>query len=516
MKANQHLGHEKTTQAGVPDGFRSMPADVETIAPSGVQPVGHGHDTKPAEGLTPKKKILIVDDDRRNVKLLAARLPMNNFESIFAYEGNSAIKAAQTESPDLILLDVLMPEMDGYEVTRKLKNNPNTRDIPIILVTSLNGPEEKTKGLKAGADEFLSKPIHYAELLTRVRSLLRLKDYQERKPQTAMFQESLMESIIPAEMTAKEEAVSSILLIEIDEKDGRLIQDCLNGQKCKINWVRDWKEAISLLSQEKKDLMILSLPLPGAEGLKFCKRLKGMENTKSMKIMVLAGPKDCSNSVSCEDFGIDDFMIKPVDTEEFRTRLKLLLTMKSEADRLMGRPQTSVRESIMDRQSGLYDRSYFSYQLDLEIKRSLRRKYCLTLIMIQVGLSEMDGGKYGSLTMGEIMKQYGKLLKGCILDEDLATYFRENQFAIALPYLERDNAENIAKRIHRAIINHNVFTQESPHSHAVTASFGIAFCPYDACTAEQLIRKADAALGRAKREGKDGICKWEENHTAEK
>jgi len=120
MKAYQHLGHEKTTQTEVPDGFRSMPVGVETIAPSGIRPVGHAHDAGPTEALTRKKKILIVDDDRRNVKLLAARLPMNNFESIFAYEGKSAIKAAQTESPDLILLDVLMPEMDGYEVTRRL------------------------------------------------------------------------------------------------------------------------------------------------------------------------------------------------------------------------------------------------------------------------------------------------------------------------------------------------------------------------------------------------------------
>ena len=461
MKANQHLGHEKTTQTEVPDDFRSMPVGVETIAPSGIRPVGHAHDAGPTEALTRKKKILIVDDDRRNVKLLAARLPMNNFESIFAYEGKSAIKAAQTESPDLILLDVLMPEMDGYEVTRRLKNNPDTRDIPVILVTSLNGPEEKTKGLKAGADEFLSKPIHYAELLTRVRSLIRLKDYQERKPQTAMFQESSMESIIPAEMTAKEETVPSILLIEADEKDGRLIQDCLNGQKCKTNWVRGWKEAISLLSQVKKDLMILSLPLPGAEGWEFCKRLKGLETTKSMKIMVLAGRRDPDNSVTSKDFGVDDFMIKPVDTEEFRTRLKVLLKMKPEADRLIGRPQTSVCESIIDRWSGLYDRSYFSYQLDLETKRSLRRKYCLTLIMIHVGLCAMDDGKYGRLTMGEIMKQYGKLVKGCILDEDLATYFRDGVFTLALPYLERDSAVNIAKRIQKAIISQNVFAQES-------------------------------------------------------
>lgn len=515
MKANQHLGHEKTTPAEIPNGVLSVTDDVEIIAPSIVQPAAHECEAGTTEGLTLKNKILIVDDDHRNVKLLAARLPMKEFECIFAYEGKTAIEAAKNQSPDLILLDVLMPNMDGIEVTRRLKNNPETRDIPIILVTSLNGPEEKTKGLKAGADEFLSKPVHYAELLTRVRSLIRLKDYQERRSQTTPIQESSMKSIKPAEMAAGDKDIPSILLIETDEKDGKLIQDYLNDQKCKINWVRGWKEAIDLLSQEKKDLMILSLPLPGADGLKFCKRLKGLDNTKSMRIMVLADRKDPANTVRCKDFGVDDFIIKPVDKEAFRSRIKVLLKMKGEADRLMGWPQTSVYESIIDKQSGLYDPSYFTYQLDLEIKKSLRRKYSLTLIMIHIRLSEMNDGKSGPLATGEIMKQYGKLVKGCILSEDLATYFRDEEFVLALPYLERDKSVNIANRIHKAIINHNMFPQESSNSFTVTASFGIAFCPDDACTAEQLIQRAGAALGKAKRKGKDRICKWEDSSTAE-
>ena len=452
---------------------------------------------------------MIVDDDRRNVKLLASRLPNKEFESIFAYEGISAIKAAQKETPDLILLDVLMPKMDGYEVTRRLKKNPVTKDIPIILVTSLNGPEEKTKGLKAGADEFLNKPIHWAELLTRVRSLIRLKNFQQGKTQTTPSQESSVESIIPAEISAEEEGVPSILLIESDEEYASLIQDCLNGQNYKVNWVQSWKEAISLLSQEKKDLMILSLPLPGTDGLKFCKRLKGLENTKSMQIMLLADRKDPAYSVRSKDYGVDDLMIKPVDKQVFRARIDVILKMKSEADRLIGWPQNSVCESIMDKDTGLHDRSYFTYQLALEIKRSMRRKYSLTLIMIHLKLSGMDDDNNDHLPMSEIMKQYGRLIKSCLLDEDLATHFRGEDFALALPYLERKNAVNVVKRIHKAIINHHVSPQGSSNSPAVTASFGIAFCPYDALTAEQLIQKADAALGRAKREGKVGICKWE-------
>ena len=101
----------------------------------------------------------------------------------------------------------------------------------------------------------------------------------------------------------------------------RLIHDYLKEQKCKIDWVRDWKKAIHLLSQEKKDLMILSLPSSGSDGLKLCKRLKGLENTKSMPIMVLTSRKDLATSVSRKDFGVDEFMITPFNKEEFRARI---------------------------------------------------------------------------------------------------------------------------------------------------------------------------------------------------
>ena len=513
MKANQHLGQEKANSAEIRDGFRSMPVFAETMATSIGQSAGYGRDTRPTDEPNLKNKILIVDDDRRNVKLLAARLPMNEFESIFAYDGKSAITAAKKESPDLILLDVLMPKMDGYEVTRRLKNDPVTRDIPIILVTSLNGPEEKTKGLKAGADEFLSKPIHYAELLTRVGSLIRLKNYQEKIKQTSPTQETSKESIIPLEIAAEEEDVPSILLMETDEKEAGLLQDFLNDLKCKLNRVRDWKEAISILSQEKKDLMILSLPLPGPNDLNLCKRLKGLENTKSMKIMVLAGRQDPANPAKSKDFGVDDFIVKPVSMEALKARIDILLKMKSEADRLIDSPQTFIYETIIDKQSGLHNRSYFTYQLDLEIKRSLRRKYSLTLIMIHIWLSDKNDEKYDLLTMDEIMKQYGKLVKVSLRDDDLATYIRDQEFAIALPYLGKNNALSIAQRIHKAIINHKVAPQASPNSLAVTASLGIAFCPDDAESAEHLIKRADAALDRAKKERKDGICQWEEIST---
>jgi two-component system cell cycle response regulator len=321
--------------------------------------------------------------------------------------------------------------------------------------------------------------------------------------------------MMPMESAAKEEDARSILLIESNKKDAGLIQDYLEGLKCKMNWVRDWKEAIYQLNQEKKDLMILSLPLPGSDGLKFCKRLKGLESTKSMQIMVLSGRKDPAISVRTEDYGVDDFMLKPVKKEVFKARINLLLQMNDGSENQVDSLQTSAWETITDQQSGLYERSYFMRQLEIEIKRSLRQKYSLTLIMIHIRLSEMGDDKFGDLTLDQIMKRYGKLVKDCIRDEDLATYYRDKEFAIAMPFLDRNNALSTTKRIQEAIVIHDLLPRESADSSTLKVNSGIAFCPDDASTAEELIEKANAALGKAEKEGDGEICEWEERSTTE-
>jgi CheY-like chemotaxis protein len=129
--------------------------------------------------MTYKNKILIVDDEPINVELLEAMLPEEKHDIIRAYNGLEAVEKAINLLPDIILLDIMMPEMNGYQVTRKLKNDPLTHHIPIVLVTALNGVKDKVKGLEVGADDFLSKPLDRTELTARVNSLLKVKAYHD-------------------------------------------------------------------------------------------------------------------------------------------------------------------------------------------------------------------------------------------------------------------------------------------------------------------------------------------------
>src|SRR5437667_4329678 len=124
-------------------------------------------------------RVLVVDDVELNVKLLEAKLSSEYFEVIVADNGPTALELAESELPDIILLDIMMPRMDSFEVCRRLKANPRTADIPVVMVTALSDVADRLRGLESGADEFLTKPVNDTALFARVRSLVRLKRMME-------------------------------------------------------------------------------------------------------------------------------------------------------------------------------------------------------------------------------------------------------------------------------------------------------------------------------------------------
>ena len=125
-------------------------------------------------------KLLVVDDTPTNIKLLADLLGVKGYRVLTASCGGEALAKLETDKPDLVLLDVVMPEMTGYEVCRRMRATDSTRFLPVVMMTALDPAQERIKGIEAGADDFISKPINQAELIARIRSLLRIKEYHDR------------------------------------------------------------------------------------------------------------------------------------------------------------------------------------------------------------------------------------------------------------------------------------------------------------------------------------------------
>ncbi|MCD6364676.1 MAG: response regulator [Planctomycetes bacterium] len=142
--------------------------------------IGEGHD--PA-GST----VLVVDDNEQNLELLAAYLDSMKCNVLTAADGIEALDRVASEKPDLILLDIMMPRMSGFEVCRKLKSDPQTRDIPIIMVTALSELGDIERGVESGTDDFISKPVNRLELTTRVRSLLRVRHLKSELERTLAY-----------------------------------------------------------------------------------------------------------------------------------------------------------------------------------------------------------------------------------------------------------------------------------------------------------------------------------------
>jgi len=131
--------------------------------------------------------ILVVDDNEQNLELLQAYLEDLDCESVPAYDGPEALEVIAKRPPDLVLLDVMMPKMSGFEVCRKIKNNPKTSDIPVIMVTALNEFGDIERGIDSGTDDFLSKPVNKLELLTRVKTMLKLKHLSDKLERTLAY-----------------------------------------------------------------------------------------------------------------------------------------------------------------------------------------------------------------------------------------------------------------------------------------------------------------------------------------
>ena len=463
---------------------------------------------------TYKKRILIVDDELTSLKILESMLPANRYNVVKAKNGEEALESASEQPPDLILLDIMMPGIDGYEVIRKIKKDKRTKDIPIIIITSLDESECKVKGMEEGAEELLSKPVHATELLARVRSMLRLKEYRDQLAIRTLSGESFgfASKQQSEQIKIKEEDMPNILLVEDTEVDAKIVENALEGETFRLTTVQSGKDVFSRVREKEIDLILLDILLPDINGFEICRRLK--KEHKDIQIVIVTCLDDLESKIKGVELGADDFLVKPIIGRELKARVKTLLEKKVHLDSLKTHYEEALGRSQLDWLTGLYNHGYFQQFLGYELKRSLEQGFPVSLIMIDVDNFKSYNDSLGHSAGDAILREMGQVVRNTIREVDFAARYGGEEFAVVLPYVHRENAIIVAERIHKALTTHEFFHDEAIDLGNPTVSMGIAVFPDEASNKADLIIQADSMLYLAKQNGKNQYCISEQKHVS--
>lgn len=507
LTSHAMIGDDNKAKAAGCDGYITKPINTRTF----MNEIFCFIRSKDEQDIEPKKqeidykpRILVVDDEPNNVKLISAMLFKEHFDIITAYDGKAALDIVNSRIIDLILMDIMMPEIDGYQVTQLVKQNPQTKDIPIILVTALQSEHDKKLGFDAGADEFLTKPINKIEIIARIRSMLRLKQYREQM--VVRIQSEGQKNISSLnEKSFRNKNAQSVLLVEDNDKDSKLIQRLIINEPYQLMRVKSGEEAISLAMNEKIDLILLDIILPGIDGYQVCQYLKNNDRTRDIQIVMITGLSDLESRLKGVEEGVDDFLVKPIDNRELKSRINALLRKKAYHDLLQSHREQALSLAVTDGLTQLYNQSYFKRYLDIEIARAQCHQYNVGLLIADLDDFKKYNDELGHLFGDEILRFFAQLIRSHIQEIDFPVRYGGEEFAIVFPYAEVEKVIAVAERIRKSVEQYVFPEVENPLLARITVSIGIAFCPIDATKSNELIEKADHRLYYAKKSGKNRI-----------
>jgi two-component system cell cycle response regulator len=447
-------------------------------------------------------RVLVVDDIPSNIKLLEARLVAEYFEVVSASNGQDALARIAEQEPDIVLLDVMMPGMDGFEVCRHIKNNPKTAHIPVVMVTALDQTSDRVAGLDAGADDFLTKPVDDAALFARVRSLVRLKIMTDE----LRMREATGSGIglgDPAVTLSENSPSGKILLIEDRPEAANLFGAALGNTHNLVHLER-FEEALARARTGDFDLIIVSLSLRGFDGLRLCSQLRSLPEVRNTPILVLVGEADKRKLNQALEMGVNDYLTRPVDRNELVARVRTQVRKKRYADNLRHNVHASVEMAMTDQLTGLYNRRYMARHLETLLASLATSGKTLAFLIIDVDHFKRVNDTHGHDVGDEVLREFARRISDNIRGHDLACRFGGEEFVVIMPETDVQMACNVAERL-RTSVECTPFPISRGQGLNVTVSIGIAGTEGARDTADALLRRADQALYRAKHTGRNRV-----------
>lgn len=446
-------------------------------------------------------RILVVDDIEANVRLLEAKLSAEYYDVISASDGPTALALAAAEQPDIVLLDVMMPGMDGFEVCRRLKEDPLTRHIPVVLVTALDGRSDRIAGLDAGADEFLNKPIDDVMLFSRVRSLTRLKTVIDELRQREASGRRM--GVIAGAASRLAGAGGRIVICDDNSRQAQRIASELAIEHRPV--IELDPEKAHLSARGPIDLLIINANAKGFDGLRLAAQIRSDELTRHVPILAVIDPDDRARMVKALEIGVNDVLPRPIDPQELSARARTQIKRKRYTDFLRKNLDHSLELAVTDQLTGLHNRRYMVGQLGALVARATRGGDPVGCLLIDIDHFKKINDNFGHDVGDEVLREFAVRLASNVRAIDLPCRYGGEEFVVIMPDTPLDAGERIAERIRLHVAGSPFRVDGGKELISVTISIGVAATLGETDTPEALLKRADAAVYEAKAAGRNKV-----------
>ena len=450
-------------------------------------------------------RVLVVDDVLPNVKLLEAKLTREYFDVITASNGPEALDRATAEAPDIVLLDVMMPGMDGFEVCRRLKAHAKTRHIPVVMVTALSDSSDRVQGLEAGADDFLTKPVNDIALFARVRSLVRLKMMMDEWRMRENTSGEL--GVLSSSTSEFDEAAdhARILIVEDSPIDLEKMVDTLERHGDTVTTTTGVREGLDTALANEFELVVVSLTLLEEDGLRLCSHLRSQEKTRQTPILLVADDGDLKRTAKGLELGANDYLVKPIDRNELLARVRTQIRRKRYQDRLRSNYEESLSMALTDSLTGLFNRRYLNVHLQRVLSRIGEARKPVGAIMFDIDFFKKVNDTYGHGVGDEVLREVASRVSRNLRNFDMVARYGGEEFVIVMPDATVESAATVAERLRIRIAGEPFKVSDPVGQISITISLGVTGTDNRHESPDALIKRADLALYQAKNKGRNCV-----------